>query len=45
MMIANVPAVLLGDKAVHFVPLKWVRLASALVFAGIGVAVLAGVGG
>jgi putative Ca2+/H+ antiporter (TMEM165/GDT1 family) len=45
MMIANVPAVLLGDKAVHFVPLKWVRLASALVFAGIGVAVLLGAGG
>jgi Ca2+/H+ antiporter, TMEM165/GDT1 family len=45
MMLANVPAVLLGDKAVHFVPLLWVRRVSALVFAGIGVAVLAGVGG
>jgi Ca2+/H+ antiporter, TMEM165/GDT1 family len=45
MMLANVPAVLLGDKAVHFVPLRWVRRASAAVFAGIGVAVLAGVGG
>jgi Ca2+/H+ antiporter, TMEM165/GDT1 family len=45
MMLANVPAVLLGEKAVHFVPLKWVRRVSALVFAAIGAAVLAGVGG
>jgi putative Ca2+/H+ antiporter (TMEM165/GDT1 family) len=45
MMIANVPAVLLGDKAVKFVPIEWVHRIAALVFAVIGVLVLAGVGG
>jgi Ca2+/H+ antiporter, TMEM165/GDT1 family len=44
MMIANVPAVLLGDQAVKFVPIAWVRRIAAAVFAAIGVAVLAGVG-
>ncbi|MEI6025554.1 MAG: TMEM165/GDT1 family protein [Betaproteobacteria bacterium] len=45
MMIANVPAVLLGDKAVKFVPIAWVHRIAALVFAVIGVLALAGVGG
>ena len=45
MMIANVPAVLLGDKAVKFVPIAWVHRIAAAVFAVLGVAVLAGVGG
>jgi Ca2+/H+ antiporter, TMEM165/GDT1 family len=44
MMIANVPAVLLGDQAVKFVPIAWVHRIAAAVFAAIGVAVLAGVG-
>lgn len=44
MMLANVPAVLLGDRAVHFVPLHWVRRIAAGVFAVLGVLVLAGVG-
>jgi Ca2+/H+ antiporter, TMEM165/GDT1 family len=44
MMIANVPAVLLGDKAVKFVPVHWVHRIAALVFAVLGVLVLAGVG-
>jgi len=44
MMIANVPAVLLGDKAVKFVPIAWVHRIAAVVFAILGVAVLAGVG-
>jgi putative Ca2+/H+ antiporter (TMEM165/GDT1 family) len=44
MMIANVPAVLLGDKAVKVLPVVWVHRIAALVFAAIGVAVLAGVG-
>jgi putative Ca2+/H+ antiporter (TMEM165/GDT1 family) len=44
MMIANVPAVLLGDRAVKFVPIAWVHRIAAVVFAGIGVAVLAGLG-
>ena len=45
MMVANVPAVMLGDKAVKFVPIAWVHRIAALVFAVIGVLVLAGVGG
>jgi putative Ca2+/H+ antiporter (TMEM165/GDT1 family) len=44
MMIANVPAVLVGNKAVTFVPIAWVRRIAAAVFAVIGVFVLAGVG-
>ena len=44
MMIANVPAVLLGDKATKFVPIEWVHRIAAVVFAVIGVLVLAGVG-
>jgi putative Ca2+/H+ antiporter (TMEM165/GDT1 family) len=41
MMIANVPAVLLGDKAVKFVPIVWVHRIAAIVFAVLGVLVLA----
>jgi putative Ca2+/H+ antiporter (TMEM165/GDT1 family) len=44
MMIANVPAVLLGDRAVKFVPMAWVHRIAAGVFAAIGVAILAGAG-
>ncbi len=40
MMIANVPAVLLGDKAVKFVPIAWVHRIAAVVFAVLGVLVL-----
>ena len=45
MMLANVPAVLVGERAVRFVPIRWVHRAAAVVFAVIGVAVLAGAGG
>ena len=44
MMLANVPAVLFGDKAVRFVPIAWVHRTAALVFAVLGVLVLWGVG-
>lgn len=44
MMIANVPAVLFGDRAVRFVPLAWVHAIAAIVFAVIGVLILLGVG-
>jgi Ca2+/H+ antiporter, TMEM165/GDT1 family len=37
MMLANVPAVLLGEAVTKVVPLKFVRIAAALVFAAIGV--------
>lgn len=40
MMIANVPAVLLGDKLLARVPLQAVRIGAALVLAGLGVALL-----
>jgi putative Ca2+/H+ antiporter (TMEM165/GDT1 family) len=45
MMLANVPAVLLGDRVVQWVPIAWVHRVAALVFAAIGVAVLLGAGG
>jgi putative Ca2+/H+ antiporter (TMEM165/GDT1 family) len=44
MMIANVPAVLLGDRVTTWLPVRWVHRAAAMVFAVLGVLVLAGVG-
>jgi Ca2+/H+ antiporter, TMEM165/GDT1 family len=44
MMLANVPAVLLGDRAVRFVPIQWVHRIAAVVFAALGVAMLMGLG-
>ena len=41
MMLANAPAVLLGDAIVARVPLRRVRQLAALIFAGLGLAVLA----
>jgi Ca2+/H+ antiporter, TMEM165/GDT1 family len=41
MMLANVPAVLLGEALTKVVPLKHVRTAAALLFAAIGIWVLA----
>lgn len=42
MMLANVPAVLMGEAAAHRLPTRWVHAVAALVFAVIGVAVLGG---
>jgi Ca2+/H+ antiporter, TMEM165/GDT1 family len=44
MMIANVPAVLLGERATRFVPMHVVHRIAAAVFTVLGVLVLAGVG-
>ena len=44
MMIANVPAVLLGDKIAHRIPVKLVHGIAALIFAILGVATLLGAG-
>jgi putative Ca2+/H+ antiporter (TMEM165/GDT1 family) len=44
MMIANVPAVLLGDRVAKLVPMRVVHLVSAVIFAVLGVLTLAGVG-
>ena len=41
MMAANVPAVFLGEAATRIVPLRYVRIAAAVVFAVIGAWVLA----
>ncbi|MBL6617947.1 MAG: TMEM165/GDT1 family protein [Reyranella sp.] len=41
MMLANVPAVLLGEAATRIVPLKYVRGAAALLFAAIGLWIVA----
>jgi putative Ca2+/H+ antiporter (TMEM165/GDT1 family) len=40
MMLANVPAVLMGEAATRVVPLKVVRIVAASIFALIGVWVL-----
>ena len=44
MMLADVPAVLLGDRVVKWVPITWVHCIAALVFALLGVALLLGLG-
>jgi putative Ca2+/H+ antiporter (TMEM165/GDT1 family) len=36
MMVANIPAVLLGEAATKFVPLKYVRIGAAILFTGLG---------
>ena len=43
MLAANVPAVLIGEKLAHRLPLKQIRWAAAAVFAVTGVLTLAGV--
>ena len=45
MMIANVPAVLLGNALIARVPLKTVRIVAALLFLAIGLWLLAGTAG
>jgi putative Ca2+/H+ antiporter (TMEM165/GDT1 family) len=44
MMIANVPAVLLGDRIAHRMPVRLVHIVAAAIFAALGVATLAGLG-
>ena len=44
MMIADVPAVFIGDRAAHRINLKYVRWAAAAVFAALGILALTGVG-
>lgn len=45
MMIANAPAVYLGERFAHRIPVKWVQGLAALIFLGLGVAVLGGIAG
>ena len=44
MMLANVPAVLIGDKLAGRLPIRLVHAIAALIFAGLGVATLLGAG-
>ena len=44
MMLANVPAVYLGEALVRRLPVRWVHRIAAVIFASIGVAVMMGVG-
>ena len=44
MMIANVPAVILGNRIAKRIPVKLVHTVAAIIFAALGVATLAGVG-
>ena len=44
MMIANVPAVFLGDRLLARVPMRAVHIVAALLFAGLGIATLSGAG-
>jgi Ca2+/H+ antiporter, TMEM165/GDT1 family len=45
MMLANVPAVLLGDKLAHRLPVRLVHSFAAIIFAVLGLAILLGAGG
>ena len=45
MMIANVPAVLLGDRIAHRMPVRLVHVIAAAIFVSLGAATLAGAGG
>ena len=44
MMIANVPAVIVGDRIANRIPVRLVHGVAALIFAGLGVATLLGAG-
>lgn len=44
MMLANAPAVFIGDKMAGRLPLKWIHGIAAAIFAGLGLAVLLSVG-
>jgi len=44
MLIADVPAVFIGDKLATRLPINWIRTVAASIFAALGVATLLGVG-
>ena len=45
MLLANAPAVWLGDRLAHRLPLKAIRLAAAAVFVVLGIVAFAMLGG
>jgi len=44
MMVANVPAVVLGDRIANRIPVRFVHAVAAVIFAVLGIATLAGAG-
>jgi len=44
MMLANIPAVLIGDKISDKLPVKAIRITAAVMFAVLGALTLAGIG-
>jgi len=44
MMIANVPAVIVGERLAHRMPVKWIHGIAAAIFAILGIATLLGAG-
>ena len=44
MMLANVPAVLLGDRIANRIPVRVVHAVAALIFLALGIATLLGAG-
>ncbi len=45
MMLANIPAVLIGDRIAERLPVRAIRIAAAAVFVVLGVLTIAGIGG
>ena len=45
MMLASIPAVLIGNRIADNLPVKAIRITAAVVFAALGVLTFAGVGG
>ncbi|MGH7059374.1 MAG: TMEM165/GDT1 family protein [Stellaceae bacterium] len=45
MMLANIPAVIIGDRIAGRLPVKAIRIAAAIVFATLGILTLTGIGG
>jgi putative Ca2+/H+ antiporter (TMEM165/GDT1 family) len=45
MMLVDVPTVLLASRITRIVPLNWIRVAAALVYAVLGVLTLLGIAG
>jgi len=45
MMLANIPAVVIGARIADKLPVRAIRITAAAVFAGLGVLTLAGGGG
>jgi putative Ca2+/H+ antiporter (TMEM165/GDT1 family) len=44
MMLANIPAVLVGDRIADKLPVKGIRITATVVFAVLGALTLAGIG-